>query len=160
MSLIEKRLESLGLTASAWHDTGKLNPGSGNAQFKIYDDLLFVTALEPTGDDGKPAFVGRLGREYTKEEGYMAARLVGLNMLNIIRAALGTLDRVDYVIKCMALVNTADGFADLPEVADGFTDVLTEALGERGMHARTDFGATNLNNNVPVMCDAIIKIRN
>lgn len=159
MSVVENKLNQLGLTAATWGETGKLRPGSGNAQFKIYGDLLFVGGLEPTGDDGKPAFVGRLGKEYSLEEGYQAARLVGLNMLYVIKAALGSLDHVDYVVKCMALVNTANGFADLPEVADGFTDVLTEALGERGMHARTDFGATNLNNNVPIICDAIIKIR-
>ena len=157
MSVVEKRLECAGL--SLFGGNGALKPGSGNCKFKIYDDLLFIAGLEPTGEDGKPAFVGRMGKEYTTEEGYKAARLVGINMLYLIKAALGSLDKVDYIIKSMALVNTANGFSDLPEVANGFTDVMTEALGERGMHARTDFGATNLNNNVPVICDAIIKIR-
>ncbi len=157
MSVAEERLKKAGLSLPG--DDGKLRPGAGNCKYKIYDDLLFVTALEPYGPDGKPAFVGRLGREYTREQGYQAARLVGLNMLSVIKDALGDLDRVDYVIKVMALVNSANGFADLPEVADGFTDVMTECLGERGMHARTDLGATNLNNNVPIVCDAIIKIK-
>ena len=120
---------------------------------------VVVTGLEPRGEDGLPAYVGRLGREYTREEDYQAARLLAVNMLAVIQDALGDLDRVDYFIKVMALVNTADGFSDLPEVADGFTDVMTEVFGERGMHARTDLGATNLNNNVPIICDAIIKIR-
>jgi enamine deaminase RidA (YjgF/YER057c/UK114 family) len=157
MSVTEKRLERIGLTLAG--DDGTIRSGAGNAKYKIYDDLLFITGLEPTGQDGKPAFVGRLGREYTLEEGYQAARLVGINMLAVIQNALGDLDRVDYFIKVMALVNSADGFSDLPEVADGFTDVMTEAFGERGMHARNALGATNLNNNVPIICDAIIKIR-
>jgi len=104
--------------------------------------------------------VGRLGREYTLEEGYQAARLVAINMLTVIKDALGDLDKVDCFIRVVALVNSANGFGDLPEVADGFTDVMTEVFGERGMHARTELGATNLNNNVPIICDAIIKIRN
>jgi enamine deaminase RidA (YjgF/YER057c/UK114 family) len=157
MSVTEKRLERIGLTLAG--DDGTIRSGAGNAKYKIHDDLLFITGLEPTGQDGKPAFVGRLGREYTLEEGYQAARLVGINMLAVIQNALGDLDRVDYFIKVMALINSADGFSDLPEVADGFTDVMTEAFGERGMHARNALGATNLNNNVPIICDAIIKIR-
>jgi enamine deaminase RidA (YjgF/YER057c/UK114 family) len=157
MSVAEKRLEKIGLTI--FGDNGKIRSGAGNTKFKIYDDLLFVTGLEPYGEDGKPAFVGRLGREYSLEEGYQAARLVAVNMLSVIQNALGDLNRVDYFIKVMALVNTANGFSDLPEVANGFTDVMTEVFGERGMHARTDLGATNLNNNVPIICDAIIKIR-
>jgi enamine deaminase RidA (YjgF/YER057c/UK114 family) len=157
MSVAEKRLEKIGLTI--FGDDGKIRSGAGNCKYKIYDDLLFVTGLEPYGEDGKPAFVGRLGREYTLEQGYQAARLVAVNMLGVIQNALGDLDRVDYLIKVMALINTANGFSDLPEVANGFTDVMTEVFGERGMHARTDLGATNLNNNVPIICDAIIKIR-
>ncbi len=158
MSVAEKRLERIGLTI--YGDDGTIRGGAGNALYTIHEDLLFITGLEPRGEDGQPAFVGRLGREYTREEGYQAARLVAVNMLTVIQNALGDLDRVDYFIKVMALVNTADGFSDLPEVADGFTDVMTEVFGERGMHARTELGATNLNNNVPIICDAIIKIRN
>lgn len=157
MSVAERKLERIGLTIMG--DDGKIPSGGGNCKYKVYDDLLFITGLEPYGKDGQPAFVGRLGREYTLEQGYQAARLVGVNMLTLIKDALGDLDRVDYFIKVMALVNTADGFSNLPEVADGFTDVMTEVFGERGMHARTDLGATNLNNNVPIICDAIIKIR-
>lgn len=157
MSVAEKRLEQIGLTLPG--DEAELRSGRGNAKYKIYDDLLFVAGLEPYGEDGEPAFVGRLGQEYTLDEGYKAARLVGINMLTIIKDALGDLDRVDAVIRVVALVNSANGFSDLPEVADGFTDVMTERFGERGMHARTVLGATNLNNNVPIICDAIIKIR-
>jgi len=154
MSVAENNLKELGLNIA------KSGKHAANSKYIIYDDLLIVGGTEPYGPDGEPAFVGRLGREFDREEGYRAARLVALNMIDQIKAALGTLDRVDYFVKCMALVNTADGFSDLPEVADGFTDVMTEVFGERGMHARTVFGATNLNNNVPVICDAIIKIRN
>ena len=158
MSVAEKKLKQIGLKLAG--EDGAIRSGSGNCKFKIYDDLLFVTGLEPLGKDGSPAFQGRLGREYTLEQGHQAARLVGINMLSVIKDALGDLDRVDYLVKVVALVNSANGFSDLPEVADGFTDVMTEVFGERGMHARTELGATNLNNNVPIICDAIIKIRN
>ena len=157
MSVVERKLKQIGLTLAG--DDDKIRSGGGNCKYKMHDDLLFVTGLEPSGEDGQPAFVGRLGREYTLEEGHQAARLVGINMLTVIKDALGDLDRVDYFIRVVALVNSANGFSDLPEVADGFTDVMTEFFGERGMHARTELGATNLNNNVPSICDAIIKIK-
>jgi len=157
MSVAERKLEQIGLTLAG--DDGTIRSGGGNCKFKIHGDLLFVTGLEPFGKDGDPAFVGRVGQEYTLEEGHQAARLVGINMLTVIKDALGDLERVDYFIRVMALVNSANGFSDLPEVADGFTDVMTEVFGERGMHARTELGATNLNHNVPIICDAIIKIK-
>lgn len=156
MSYVENRLEKIGLSML---DESKLKKGSGNAAYIIHDDLLIIGGLEPAGDDGKPAFTGRLGREVTTEEGRKAARLVGLNMLRVMNDALGNLDRVDYFIRCTCLLNCAPGFLEQSEVADGFTDVMTEMFGERGMMARSDFGATNLNNNVPVICDAIIKLR-
>lgn len=157
MSIAEKRLTDLNLQLL---DDGKgIRTGRGTCKFKIHEDLIFISGLEPADEDGKPAFVGRLGAEVSVEEGYRAARLVGLNMLQILRDALGDLDRVEAVLKVMALVNGVVGFDALDKVADGFTDVMTEVLGERGMHARSDMGATNLNNNVPVICDAIIQIR-
>ena len=154
MSNVEKRVEQLGLKLPERNRKGR-----GTCRFKISGDLLFITGTEPTGEDGNPAFVGRVGSDLTLEEGYKAGRLVGINMLTTIQDALGDLDRVDYFIKCMALVSAPVGFTQLPEVANGFTDLMTEVFGERGMHARSAMGASVLNNNVPIICDAIIKIR-
>ena len=157
MSIAEKRLADLGL--KLLDDSGTIRTGRGTCKYKIHEDLLFISGMEPTGEDGKPAFVGRLGSDLTVEEGYRAARLVGLNMLTVMQDALGDLDKVEAILKVMALVNGIAGFSQLPAVADGFTDLMTEVLGERGMHARSDMGATNLNSNVPIICDAIIQIR-
>ena len=157
MSIAEKRLKDLGLELP--DDNTGIRTGRGTCVYKIHEDLLFIKGLEPYGEDGAPAFVGRLGGEITVEQGYRAARLVGVRMLAVIRDALGSLDNVECVLKVMALVNGVEGFTELAAVADGFTDLMTEALGGRGMHARSDMGATNLNNNVPIICDAIIKIR-
>lgn len=133
--------------------------GQGTAQYKIVDDLLFIGGVAPYGDDGALAFRGRLGSDLTVEQGSQAARLVGLNMLQIMRDALGDLDRVDYVVKVIAMVSGIQGFSAINQVADGFSDLLTEALGERGLHARNAIGASTLQENAPVICDAIIKIR-
>jgi len=157
MSIVEQNLAKTGLSLP--NNDGKLKKGGGNLPYKIFDDLLFITGLEPTGDDNKPAFVGRCGKEFTTQEGYKAGRLVGINMLSYIKDALGSLDRVDYFIKVTALVSGTDDFIQREQVADGFTDLMNEVFGERGMHTRATYGATVLNNNVPIICDALIKIR-
>ncbi|NLM77290.1 MAG: RidA family protein, partial [Ruminococcaceae bacterium] len=133
--------------------------GQGVTPYKIIDDLLFIGGVAPYGADGTLAFKGRLGSDLTIEQGHQAARLVGLNMLQIIRVALGDLDRVDYVVKVVSMVSTTKGFSSINQVSDGFSDLLTEILGERGLHARNAIGASTLHENAPVICDAIVKIR-
>ncbi len=150
---VEDRLKEQGI------EFQKTRKGNGAVPYKIVDDLLFVTGVSPVNDDGQLEFVGRIGEEFSVEDGYRAARLVGLNMLQIIQDALGDLDKVDYVIKAMALVSAVKGNGDMNKVADGFSDVLVEKLGERGKHARNAVGASTLNGNAPVICDAIVKIR-
>jgi len=154
MSTAETRLKELGIEFPAIRMKGQ-----GVVPYKIVDDLLMLGGIAPVDEDGKLAFAGRVGAEYTPEEGYRAARLVGLNALRIIKDALGSLDRVDCVVKVMALVSAVPGFEEIYRVADGFSDVLTEALGERGVHARNAVGASTLEGNAPVLCDVFVKIR-
>ena len=132
---------------------------NGVVGHKIVGDLLWIGGAGPVDEAGKPAYVGRVGAEFTVEDGYRAARLAGLNVLAHIKDALGGLDRVDYVVKSIVCVSAAKGFGDIYKVADGFSDALAEALGERGLHARNAVGASTLNGNMPVLCDAIVKIR-
>jgi enamine deaminase RidA (YjgF/YER057c/UK114 family) len=132
---------------------------NGVVGHKIVGDLLWIGGVGPIDKNGDAAYTGRIGVEYTVDDGYKAARLAGINVLQHIKDALGSFDKVDYVIKSMVHVSAVIGFEEIYKVADGFSDVLAEALGERGKHARNAVGASTLNGNVPVICDAIIKIR-
>lgn len=132
---------------------------NGVVEHKIIDDLLWIGAIGPVDEAGNSLYTGRVGAEFSVEEGYKAARIAGLNILRHIKDALGSFDKVDYVVKSMVHVSAVQGFGDIYKVADGFSDVLAEALGERGLHARNAVGASTLNANMPVMCDAIVKIR-
>ena len=154
MSLELNRLKELDLSLPQIKLTN-----SGTALYKKAGDLVFVSGIGPLGDDGMLAYTGRVGVEYTVEEGYMAARLAGLNVLQCIKDAACGLENVDFVIKSMVCVSAPQGFGDIYKVADGFSDVLTEALGARGIHARNAVGASTLNGNAPVICDAIVKLR-
>ena len=94
-----------------------------------------------------------------KIKAYQAAGLCALNMLRTIRFYIGSLDRVDCVVKALGLVNSAGDFCDMPAVMNGFSDLMVEVFGQRGRHARAAMGAYVLEGNMPVCVDAIVRLR-
>lgn len=104
-------------------------------------------------------YQGKVGAEIDKDTAYEAARLCGLNMIATIKDYIGELDRVDYVVKALGLINSAGDFCEQPYVMNGFSDLMVEVFGRRGQHARSAMGAYALWENVPVTVEAIVKIR-
>jgi enamine deaminase RidA (YjgF/YER057c/UK114 family) len=102
--------------------------------------------------------VGRVGAELTVEDGYEAARLVGLSIIAGLKAELGELDRVTRWVKALGLVQCGPGFESPPSVMNGFTDLIREVWGEPGRHARSAIGAHQLPFNVPVEVEAIVEV--
>jgi enamine deaminase RidA (YjgF/YER057c/UK114 family) len=122
-------------------------------------NLLFLSGHGPLRADGKPSLTGTLGRELTVEQGYQAAREVGLNLLATTRATLGSLDRVRRVVKVLGMVNSADGFGDQPRVINGCSDLMVEIFGEAiGKHARSAVGMAGLPVNIPVEIEMILEV--
>ena len=117
------------------------------------------SAHYPVDETGKPVYVGRVGAEIDEKTAYEAARLCGLNMLRTMQAYIGSLDRVDYFVKALCLVNSAGDFYNMPPVMNGFSDLMVEIFGHRGQHARAAMGAYVLEGNMPVCVDAIVKVR-
>jgi enamine deaminase RidA (YjgF/YER057c/UK114 family) len=102
---------------------------------------------------------GKVGKEVTLEQGYQAAREVGLNMLATTRDALGSLDKVKRVVKVFGMVNSAPGFGDQPKVIDGFSDLLVEVFGETaGKGARSAVGLAELPFGIPVEIEMILEV--
>jgi enamine deaminase RidA (YjgF/YER057c/UK114 family) len=93
--------------------------------------------------DGKP-FSGKLGQQITTAEGRQAACDVAIELVATLQAALGDLNRVRHIVKLLVLVNSAPGFTEPHEVANGASELLVEVFGERGAHARTAFGAAQI----------------
>ena len=119
-------------------------------------NLLFLSGNTP-GPDWTPK--GKVGKELTVEEGYQAARRVGLIMLAKVRGALGSLDRVKRVVKVLGMVNAAEGFGDTPKVVNGFSDLMVEVFGESiGKHARSAVGMAALPGNSPVEVEMILEV--
>ena len=120
-------------------------------------NLLYLSGNGPLRD-GKPAFTGKLGLEAHLEQGYAAAQLTGLNLLAVIKAELGDLERVRFV-KTLGFINSAPGFNQQPAVLDGFADLIVELYGEeRGLHARSAVGMAELPWDIPVEIETIVEV--
>jgi enamine deaminase RidA (YjgF/YER057c/UK114 family) len=108
--------------------------------------------------NGEFKYQGKLGKEYTVEDGQKAARMCGLNILAQLRAAIGDLDRVKRICKLGVFVNCIDSFTEQPKVANGVSDLMVEVFGDAGKHARSAIGVNVLPLNVAVEVDAIIEL--
>ena len=102
---------------------------------------------------------GRLGEDVTIGEGYEAARACGLMILAQLRAALGSLDRVERVIKLGAFVSSTADFTDQPKVANGASELMAAVFGDAGKHARSAVGVPVLPLGAAVEVDAIVALR-
>ena len=120
---------------------------------------LVFTAGQVTVWNGEFKFVGKLGKEYTVEQGQQAARLCGLNVIAQLKAALGgDLDRVKRCVKLGVFVNSTAEFTDQPKVANGVSDLMVEVFGDAGKHARSAVGVNVLPLNLAVEVDAVFEI--
>lgn len=120
-------------------------------------NLLYMSGLGPRRNDGTYV-VGKLGRTMTVEEGYEAARLVGMNMLASIRGQLGSLDKVKRVVKVLGMVNADPEFADPPKVINGFSDLFVEVFGESGRGARSAVGMATLPFKMAVEVEIVLEV--
>jgi enamine deaminase RidA (YjgF/YER057c/UK114 family) len=117
-----------------------------------------MSGCGPRRNDGT-AITGKVGRELTTEQGYEAARVVGLNMLANIRAVLGSLDRIERVVKVLGMVNCTPEFGDMPKVINGFSDLFVELLGvERGRAARSAVGMGALPAQIAVEVEMVLRV--
>lgn len=108
--------------------------------------------------DGK-SLTGRLGENVSLEDGIRAARGCGLMILAQLRAALGSLDKVERVVKLGGFVNSTPDFTDQPKVVNGASDLMLEVFGDAGKHARAAVGAPSLPLGVAVEVDAVVAVR-
>jgi enamine deaminase RidA (YjgF/YER057c/UK114 family) len=110
-------------------------------------------------DEKGGTLTGKVGAEVSVEEGYRRARLIGLQLLSATRQALGSLDRVEAVLKVLGMVNAVPEFKDHPKVINGCSDLLVEVLGDAGRHARSAVGMGSLPNQISVEIEAILAVK-
>ena len=110
-------------------------------------------------DEDMSLIKGRLGENMDVDAGIAAARRCGIMLLAQIKAALGSLDRVERIVKLGAFVSSATSFTDQPKVANGASELMAEVFGEAGKHARSAVGVPVLPLGAAVEVDAIVALR-
>lgn len=148
----EQRVRDLGIELPT-----KIPTGRGVVPCVEDGHILYVSGHGPEDDEGNLLYRGRVGAEVSLEDGYRAARATGVQLLRSVRDQLGSLDRVDRIVKVFGLVNSADDFHEQPAVIHGCSDLLVEVFGERGRHARSAMGTSNLPLNQPVEIEMILR---
>ena len=128
------------------------------ANAKRVGDVLYLSGQTPRRPDGS-VISGVVGADVTPAEAYHHARLAGLTLLAVARAALGTLDAVEGVAKLLGMVRATPDFADHPGVIDGCSDLFVEVFGSHGVHARSAVGMGSLPMQATVEIEAILYLR-
>jgi enamine deaminase RidA (YjgF/YER057c/UK114 family) len=122
-------------------------------------NLLFLSGHVPPAESAGVAPTGRVGDEIGIDEGYAAARRAALALIATLREEAGSLDRVTRIVKVFGMVNSSPGFAGLPEVIDGCSDLLIEVFGPLvGRHARSAVGMAALPGNAMVEIEMIVEV--
>ena len=153
MENIEDRLAKLGITLPPLPQ-----PMANYVPFTLAGNLLYVSGQGPKIKEGEWVR-GQVGKDLTVEQGYEAARLVGIQLLAVINGALGSLSRVKRILKVNGFVNSGPGFDDQPAVINGCSDLFVELLGDAGRHARTSIGVSNLPQGIAVEIEAIVDVQ-
>ena len=149
----EEKLKALGI------DLGSVSAPIANYVNAVRTgNLLFLAGKGPRADSSGKRPQGKVGREVTVEQAYQHARGVGMDLLAVMRAELGSLDKVKRVVKVLGMVNAVPEFQDHPKVINGCSDLFVEVLGERGKHARSAVGMGSLPLEIPVEIECIVEI--
>jgi enamine deaminase RidA (YjgF/YER057c/UK114 family) len=134
--------------------------GLSFTRVRLSSRLAWLAGHGPSREKKPPEFdyMGKVGKELTKEQGYAAARLVGLNLLVSLRHAAGSLDRITQVLQMLGAVNSAAGFTAQSFVMNGCSDLMVEIFGEAGRPARMAFGAAELPFNMTVEASMVVEM--
>lgn len=152
-SIIETRLAEIGVSLP-----DAPAPAANYVPFVQTGDLVFVSGQISNNEDG--LIIGKLGDNMSTEDGAAAAKRCAINLLAQLKAACGgDIDRLVQVIKLTGFVNSTPDFTEQPQVINGCSDFLVEALGDMGRHSRSAVSAPSLPLGVAVEIEAIFQIK-
>ncbi|WP_145318302.1 RidA family protein [Paenibacillus xylanexedens] len=146
--MIEARLNELGIILPE-----PSAPAAKYANAVIVNGIMYVSGKGPDTSER-----GKVGADFTTEQGYEFARNAGLEVLAVVRDVLGSLDRVKRVVKMQGFINASASYQEHHKVLNGFSDLMMEVFGDQGIHARSVFGAVSVRDNLPLIIDSIFQV--
>jgi len=124
------------------------------------DNLCYISGAGPNIPPEGTKYNGKLGCEYTVEDGYEAARCTALNMIAVINKNIGDLNRINKIVKLLCFVASADDFYEQPAVANGASQLFIDIFGESaGKASRSAIGVNVLPENIPFEMEALIELK-
>src|SRR6478736_2310667 len=148
----EQRLQELGIELAP-----AIGPLANYVNAVRTGNLLYLAGKGP-GLPGQPMPSGKVGRDFTIEQGYEYARQTGLSLIAVMKAELGDLDKVTRIVKVLGMVNATPEFGEQPEVINGCSDLFVTVFGDRGRHARSAVGMGALPRGIPVEIEVIVEV--
>lgn len=150
---VEARLAELGYTLPE-----PAEPAFNYTRVTVWRDVAYVSGQLPKVDN-QVRIQGKVPTEVSVEEAQAAARICILQALACLKADLGSLDRVEQILKVTSFVNSAPGFSEQPQVTDGASNLLTQIFGQNGRHARSAVGVAELPRRSPVEIELVVGLR-
>lgn len=148
MSRIDARLQELGITLPR-----SSAPAGKYANAVIVNGMMYVSGKGPKTEER-----GKLGTEFSTEQGYDFARDAGIEVLAVVRDVLGSLDQVKQVVKIQGFINASASYQEHHKVLNGCSDLMLDVFGEKGVHARSVLGAVSVRDNLPLIIDSIFHV--
>lgn len=148
----EQRLQDLGIILPPLQ-----KPFGAYAETVLTGNLLFLSGQVPI-EGGVPRFQGRLGSDLNIEDGQQAARLAALNALALVKAHLGSLNRVKQLVRLGVILLTTPEFQDHPKVADGASELLVLVFGSGKLPTRRVHGASSMPLGLSVELELIFEV--
>lgn len=149
---IENKLKEMGIQIPE-----AAKPVASYVPFQRTGNLIFISGQD-CRIQGKLKYEGKVGAEVTEEEAYDAAKITAINLIAILKSAIGDLDKVVKIVNLRGFVNSAKGFVRQPFVINGASDFLLEIFGEKGKHSRCALSANELPFNTPVEIEMVVEV--
>jgi len=124
----------------------------------VNNTYLYISGQLPI-KDGTLIFKGKLGADLTTDEGYQAAKICAINIIAQIKTALGSLDKVEQIVKLEGYVASTPEYTEHSKVINGASDLIFQVFGEAGKHTRIAVGVCSLPLNAPCEISALVKVK-
>ena len=151
---VEARIKELGIELTA----PTLPPNVKIVSAVRTGNLIYLSGNGPLETPDRKAYKGKVGVDLTVDEGYQAARSTGINMLAVLKAEIGDLNKVVRIVKVLGMVNAEPTFTEHPQVINGFSELMIQVFGDRGQHARSAIGVASLPWNLACEVEMIVEV--
>lgn len=150
---VEERLKELGVELY-----GDIRPIGSYVPYVRTGNLVYISGQGPSVKGVYNSYFGKVGGSVTKEEAKKAAEITAVNLISILKNAVGDLDRVKQIVSVHGFVNSTPDFTEQPYVINGASDLLVRVFGEKGKHARCAMSVNSLPLDMCVEVELIAEV--